>query len=212
MRIRIRFHKTEAMRFTGHLDLHQTWERVFRRAMLPLAYSQGFHPQPRINLACALPLGFTSEAELLDVWLEQDLPLADVEAALLPALPPGIRLINLEEAGLRLPALQTQVASSEFVITFLDPTPGLAEKVAEMLAQESLPRQRNGKLYDLRPLIEAVEHLPSDSAGRDCLRVRLASRDGATGRPEEFVASLGLDPFAVRVHRTNLFFKPEVQP
>jgi radical SAM-linked protein len=44
------------MRYTGHLDLHRAWERTFRRARLPLAYSQGFHPQPRLNLACALPL------------------------------------------------------------------------------------------------------------------------------------------------------------
>ena len=47
------------MRFTGHLDLHRAWERTFRRAHLPLAYTQGFHPQPRIQLAGALPLGFT---------------------------------------------------------------------------------------------------------------------------------------------------------
>ena len=61
------------MRFTGHLDLHRAWERTFRRAGLPLAYSQGFNPHPRLNLASALPLGFTSEGEVIDVWLEQDL-------------------------------------------------------------------------------------------------------------------------------------------
>jgi radical SAM-linked protein len=71
MRLRITFAKTEAMRFTSHLDLHKTWERTFRRARLPLAYSQGFNPHPHINLASALPLGFTGDQEVIDVWLER---------------------------------------------------------------------------------------------------------------------------------------------
>ena len=206
MRIRIKFHKTEAMRFTGHLDLHQTWERVFRRAVLPLAYSQGFHPQPRINLACALPLGFTSECEVLDVWIEKDMALTDVEAAIQPALPPGLRLGGLEEVDIRLPALQTQVESSEFVVTFLDQLPDLSERIAALLAAEHLPRQRSGKDYDLRVLVEAVHELPADDEGLRRYQIRLASRPGATGRPEEFVSALGLDPFSVRVHRVQLHF------
>jgi radical SAM-linked protein len=70
MRIQITFSKTGAMRFTGHLDLHRAWERTFRRAALPLAYSQGYNPRPKMNLASALPLGFTSECEVIDVRLE----------------------------------------------------------------------------------------------------------------------------------------------
>jgi radical SAM-linked protein len=75
IRIRISFSKFGAMQYVGHLDLHKSWERTFRRSGLPLEYSQGFHPQPHLNLACALPVGFTSQCELLDAWLEQELPL-----------------------------------------------------------------------------------------------------------------------------------------
>ena len=75
MRIRITFSKSGAMQYVGHLDLHRSWERTFRRSGLPLAYSQGFHPQPRLNLACALPRGFTSQCEIFDAWLEQDVPI-----------------------------------------------------------------------------------------------------------------------------------------
>ena len=89
MRVRITFSKTPAMRYTGHLDLHRAWERAFRRAGLPLAYSQGFHPGPRLNLACALPLGFTSECEIVDAWLDGDLALSEIETALTGALPPA---------------------------------------------------------------------------------------------------------------------------
>ena len=58
MRVRLTFTKQGALRYTGHLDLHKILERSIRRAKLPLAYSQGYHPQPKINLAAALPLGF----------------------------------------------------------------------------------------------------------------------------------------------------------
>ena len=87
MRLRIGFAKNDLMRFTGHLDLHRSWERIFRRAGLPLAYTQGFSPHPRINLASALPLGFTSEAELVDVWLEAELPLDEIARTLTARYP-----------------------------------------------------------------------------------------------------------------------------
>ena len=81
-RVRICFAKTDAMRFIGNLDLFKAWERACRRAGLPLAYSQGYNPQPKLNLASALPLGFTSQAELIDIWLEQPLPLEAIESGL----------------------------------------------------------------------------------------------------------------------------------
>ena len=121
MRLRIYFDKTEAMRYTGQLDLHRTLERLFRRAKLPLAYSHGFHPQPRINFASALPLGFTSQAEIVDIWLETSIPLADIETALKITLPPGIHIHQIEEINSKAPTLQTQVVTSEFTITVLLP-------------------------------------------------------------------------------------------
>ncbi len=63
------------MRFTGHLDLQQTWFRVFRRAGIQLEYSQGFHQQPKLQLASALPLGYISSGEVLDGWIKEELPL-----------------------------------------------------------------------------------------------------------------------------------------
>src|SRR5512139_1400872 len=100
------------MRFTSHLDLHKSWERTLRRAGLPLAYSQGFSPHPHINLASALPLGFTGEAEIIDIWLEQELPIAEVQALLEPALPPGIQLVSMVEMDGHRPSLQTELQAS----------------------------------------------------------------------------------------------------
>ena len=207
MRVRITFSKTPAMRYTGHLDLHRAWERAFRRAGLPLAYSQGFHPGPRLNLACALPLGFTSECEIVDAWLDGDLALSEIETALTGALPPGIRLYRLAQVDTHAPALQTQVQAAEYWVTLLDPLPNLNQRLAELLAADSLPRQRRGKPYDLRPLIEAIETLPDETGGLPRLRIKLAAREAATGRPEEVLAELGVGVEAARVHRVQLFLQ-----
>src|SRR5512145_262138 len=120
MRDRITFSITEAMRYTSHLDLHRAWERTFRRAGLPISYSQGFHPQPKLSLAAALPLGFTSECELADVWLDQELSLEEILSALKGAIPPGVVIQSVEQVDTHLPALQTQVLSSEYWVVLLD--------------------------------------------------------------------------------------------
>ncbi len=211
MRLRILFHKTEAMRFTGHLDLHKTWERTFRRAGLPLAYTQGFHPQPRLNLASALPLGFTSECEILDAWLETDKPVGIIQDDLQAAAPPGIRISELALVDLNLPSLQTQVESSEYFITFLDRIDDFDERLSALLETNELMRQRHGKSYNLRPLIEMVEVLPADSQGFSKVRIQLATRDSATGRPDEFASALGIDPFSIRAHRTRIILKASNQ-
>lgn len=206
IRTRIHFHKTEAMRFTGHLDLHRTWERTLRRACLPLAYSQGFHPQPRLNLAAALPLGFTSEAEILDVWFSLDLTIEEIETALQPALPPGIFVSAIKLVDLKEPALQTQVRSARYTITLLDPVTDLNDRIIQLLEMNSIPRQRNKKDYDLRPLIEKLERIADDERNKARLEAQLSAREGATGRPEELLDAMNLDPFAARVHRCALTF------
>jgi radical SAM-linked protein len=206
MRLRITFAKTEEMRYTGHLDLHRAWERIFRRAELPIAYSQGFHPQPRINLASALPLGFTSQAEVADIWLEETLPLAQVSEALIQALPPGLTLLDASDVEMSAPSLQTQVVASEYIVTLLDPVEKLDERLKEVVNATSLPRERRGKTYDLRPLIEEVVRITDDEQGRACLKMRLAAQEGATGRPEEVLNALDVAPEAARVHRTRLYF------
>jgi radical SAM-linked protein len=207
MRVRIRFSKTPAMRYTGHLDLHRAWERTFRRAGLPLAYSQGFHPQPRLNLACALPLGFTSECEILDAWLEDEASLDEVGAALAVALPPGMRIHTLETVDPHAPALQTQVLAAAYQVTLLDPLPDLGERLEKINSAESLPRQRRGKPYDLRPLIEAIHPQPPDPSDLPRLTMKLSAREAATGRPEEVLAELGIGIEAARVHRVQLYLQ-----
>lgn len=206
MRIRIHFSKSETMRYVGHLDLFRCWERTLRRSSLPLAYSQGFHPQPRLNLACALPLGFTSVCEIIDVWLEHRVPLSEIRQAIEAVSPPGLAIQSLDEVEDKAPALQTQVVSAIYEIRFLDNIADLDRRMARIMSADQLIRQRHHKSYDLRPLVEEVVSLPPDDHGHAGLRVQLAAREAATGRPEELLSEMGVEFKDSRVQREKLIF------
>ena len=212
MRIRITFAKQGALRYTGHLDLHKLWERAARRAELPLAYSQGFHPQPKMNLAAALPLGFSSRCELLDMRLKHEIQLDGLPARLNNTLPPGIQVTTVEQVDERAPALQTQVVSAEYEVTLTEPADGsdLKRKIDSVMESESILRERRGKTYDLRPLILALEcdGLPSQQEQAPVLQIfmRLTAREGATGRPEEVLDVLGIAFEDTKIERTRLIF------
>jgi len=207
MRLRIRFAKTDAMRFTGHLDLHRAWERTFRRAGLPLAYTQGFSPHPRLNLASALPLGFTGEAEILDAWLETMISCPEILSRLQASTPPGIRIHSVEEIEDRLPSLQSELKANEYLVQFLEPISNLEDRAANLMNSISLPRERRGKTYDLRPLILKLTVLASSDPGYPRLAANLTACEGATGRPEEVLDALGILPETTRIHRTRLVFR-----
>ncbi len=208
MRVRITFSKQGALRYIGHLDLHRMWERAMRRAELPLSYSQGFHPQPKISLAAALPLGFSSRAEVLDVRLNEPLTPEDISNRLKDNLPPDIKVTEVQEVDERLPALQTLVLSAAYDVHLTEPVEGseLKRRVEEMMNAETLIRERRGKTYDLRPLIEMMSVI-TKADGSAWLKMTLAAREGATGRPEEVLSALGIEPETARVERTRLIFK-----
>jgi radical SAM-linked protein len=213
MRIRITFVKQGALRYTGHLDLHRLWERAARRAQLPLAYSQGFHPQPKMNMAAALPLGFSSRCEVMDMKLEHEIPLDDLPTRLNATLPSGLQVLEVEEVDERAPALQTQVASAEYQVILTEPVDEaeLRGRIDCVMESKALPRERRGKMYDLRPLIEELYPMESGGLlpGHPALQrifMRLAAREGATGRPEEVLDVLGIAFEGTRIERTRLIF------
>jgi radical SAM-linked protein len=211
MRLRITFSKSGSLRYTGHLDLQTIWERTVRRAGLPLAYTQGFHPGPKIQLASALPLGFIGRAEIVDLWINEagDGLARPYREILQPAAPPGLLVSSVEVVAENGPALQTQMLSAEYEVTLLDPVeaPALSDNLALLLGSASLLRERRGKTYDLRPLIEALALLPVENSGILRLYMRLAAREGATGRPEEVLDALHIPFETTRIERTRLIIK-----
>jgi len=206
-RYRLEYARGPEMRYVGHLDTQLVWERTMRRARLPVAFTQGFSPRPRFHMASALPLGFTSRCELCDLWLNEPLEAEDLREKLQKVAPPGLLLTTVTEISLGLPALQTQVLSADYHALLLELPAGfdLIAAVQGLLGAASLPRTRREKTYDLRPLIEDLQLIKiapdSDSA---LITMRLAAREGSTGRPDEVIAALGLDPASARVERTRL--------
>ncbi len=207
-RIRLTYAKTEALRYTGNLDMQKVWERALRRARLALAYSQGFHPQPRIQQACPLPLGYLSRQEILDFWLESDCSLDEIQQAIETALPPGISLLTLESIDPVAPAMQKMARSSLYLVILLDafPREELAARIDTVMNSSTLPRERRGKTYDLRPLVEDITLANCPDDIRPHLLFRLSAREGATGRPDELLLAMGLDPYAARIERITVLF------
>ena len=208
MRVRITFTKQGALRYIGHLDLHRVWERALRRASLPISYSQGFHPQPKISLAAALPLGFSSRAEVIDVRLNEEIPTEEIHTRLKGNLPPDIKVTDVKSVDERLPALQTLVLSAAYDVHLTEPIAGseLTRRVESLMQAESIIRERRGKTYDLRPLVEMLSVI-TQADGTVWLKMTLAAREGATGRPEEVLTVLEIEPETARVERTRLIFK-----
>jgi radical SAM-linked protein len=205
MRIQITFSKQGPLRYTGHLDLHRLWERAARRAELPLAYSQGFHPQPKMNIAAALPLGFSSRCEVLDMRLEQDIQLNGLVEKLNDTMPEGIRVTQVDQVmDERAPALQTQVVSAEYEVTSKETAFGsdLKRKIDSVMESESIIRTRRNKEYDLRPLVEELKLISENK-----LFMKLTAKEGATGRPEEVLDVLGIAFEETRIERSRLNFQ-----
>ncbi len=221
-RYRITFAKTIEMRYTSHLDVQRTWERLIRRAELPLLFTQGFHPRARFNLAAALPLGFIGEAEIAELYLVEDRAPESLAATLRKSAPPGIRIDHVDRVDPRAPAVQTEIAASDYTVRLAPEVDldALALRVTAVLAADSVPRERRGKAYDLRPLIGSMTldppgHGPgghdvgAESPPAGILRMTLVARDGATGRPDEVLSELGLDPLTQLVCRDRLVLESD---
>jgi radical SAM-linked protein len=207
-RYRITFAITHAMRYVGHLDLLRAWERTLRRAELPLAYTQGFHPHPRIQIAAALPLGCTAAAELMELWLEVDLPADVLEERLEAGRPPGLRLRRIQRMPAGKPHFEQWLVAGEYRgVAVAGGLPvDIGERVSRVLACESVPRERREKRYDLRPLIL---HLEVREEAVPSLSMRLKLQAAATGRPDEVAEALGLEGSALLFTRERLLLMDE---
>ena len=193
-RIRARFRKGERARHISHLDVLRYWERAIRRAELPLLYSQGFTPHPKIAFAAPLPLGFIGEREIIEVLLQERVPLDRFAAALAGQTTPDLELCEVGEVGLGLSALPNLLRWADYRavlegITLEEAT----ESVTAFLAAETFPwrQEREGKKareYDLRAGVASL-NVEEEEAGL-AVSARLSAGPDLTVRPEQVVAAL----------------------
>ena len=203
-RYRIRYSKSKNLKYTGNLDIQKIWERSIRRSNLPLAYTKGFHPQPKMNQALPLPLGFTSNYELIDIWFDCLLDEKELKESLSNKLQQGLEIISLSEIPIESPKIQVLVHS--VVYECFIPDTILEDKIRYeiecFLSKSNLQRTRRGKTYNLRPLI--ISLALSRTPDNIVVKMELCAKPGHTGRPDEVISTLGIDPSGVIIHRTRI--------
>jgi radical SAM-linked protein len=208
-RLRLRFSRGEELKYISHLDLMRLWERVLRRAEIPMAYSEGFSPHPRISLAAPLPIGVTSEAELMDVVVNKAVSPYFFMQNTKPQLPRGVEVFEIQQVPLTAPSLQSQAQFIDYRVSgSSDRTEEeIRNAVTATLQAEKLPwhhmRDTGPRHYDLRPLIEDL-WLESWQDHVFTLGMRLRCDAQGTGRPEQVTAVLGLTDHPSLVHRTRI--------
>ena len=208
MRLRITFQKTREIIYTSALDLQKIWERSLRRAQLEVKYSEGFHPLPKMQLAVPLPVGFKGKKELIDIWFTDTAPKEEILERLQKNLPVGVDLIAIEEIPDNYKALNGLSESADYEVTVLDPEidfNALRISILDLMEKKDIERERNKKRYNLRPLILAMEVKVSDHSIPQ-IRMHLLARSGASGRPDEVVKELGIDPAVCEFERTLIYF------
>jgi radical SAM-linked protein len=181
VRIRVRFAKTGKIRWTSHRDLARVWERAIRRVGLPVAYSQGFSPRPKVHFGLALSTGHESLAEYIDIDVDVASPaapaadattLADLATRFTDALPVGIEATAVEVIEPSAPSLQQAVTSCSWLVEIRDvEPPAVADAIARAMAAAELPvtRERKGKSVtdDVRPYLLDLSVVGPTDAGTE---------------------------------------------
>lgn len=208
-RLQICFAAEGPLKYVSHLDLMRVWERVCKRARLPLATSRGFSPRPKIALAAPLAVGATSEAEILDLLLTDRVDLSSTMRALSAELTPGLKIIEIHEGPLKQASLQSMLRAACYEVEVPDQRShqDWQQAIDGLMAEEEIPwshqRGKDTKSYDLRPLILEIRlHEVHDGLAR--LDMRLRNDERGAGRPEQVTLALGAAEEPTRIHRTAI--------
>jgi radical SAM-linked protein len=209
VRVRIRFAKTGKVRWTSHRDVARMWERALRRVRLPVAYTEGFSPRPRVSFGLALPTGHESVAEYLDVELAGPEAPTDELAnptVLSDALPDGVEVLAVAVLDGRPPSLQHDVTSCSWEVEVVGVGPSTSAGLVEDALRASqllVTRERKGREVtdDLRPAIVSLGVLEGQQGGT-LLGTELATHPRGV-RPSELLQALGSGLEMGRVRRTH---------
>jgi radical SAM-linked protein len=207
-RLRIRYAKRGRLRFTSHRDFSRAFERAVFRARIPMAYSSGFNPHPRISYAGAAPTGSASEAEYLEIALAQEVDPADVHTALDEALPDGLDV--LEVVVSRGGSLADRLEASHWRLVLPGVTgEAAADAVEKFLATDEVLVQRMTKkglrTFNCREAVVSLTSHVAEVSGRECAILDVVLRHGTPSvRPDDILAGLrevaGLDAGSAPLH------------
>lgn len=221
-RLRVWFGKQGDMALVSHLDLMRLFDRVMRRAGLPVAFTGGFHPHPRIALASALSLGSTSSGEIVDFELTQPMDVEDFRKQLVSQLPSDIPIYRVEEIDLKAPAANQAMKAAEYLLTVVTPGNVASQKwqdwIEAILAKDEILSElmtKSGKqqiinLRDRLFTLELVQAKNLTTESQAILRYLGSCRhDGVILRPEQILSIMETVASAkefqlLHIHRNRL--------
>jgi len=196
-RVRVRYAKRGPLRFTSHRDFARAIERAIHRARLPIAYSQGFTPHPKISFASAAPTGVASEAEYLELGMRERVPPTELAKALDDALSPGLDIVEAVEARTS-DSLADRITASRWRAEL----PGVAHAALESAVAEFLTRQevlverltkQGRRTFDARAAVHSItsDEGPEGSIGVPCAILDLVVRQVTPSvRPDDVLSGL----------------------
>jgi radical SAM-linked protein len=206
LRVRIRFCKQGDLRLIGHRDLMRCFERLFRRAELPLGMSQGFHPKPRVTFPLALAVGIEGAEEVMELELAEPLSAEDVLTRLKAQAPRGLTPLSVEI--LPPDAKKARVRSASYQTPIPPPWDiALGERIDRLMAQSTftINRAHGRSPIDLRPMLEDLFF----SDGILSMRLRI-EQEGSVG-PRDVLAALelmDLESHGAHLTRTSVLLNP----
>jgi len=193
-KLRLRYTKRGRLRFTSHRDIARAFERALRRAQVPMAYSAGFSPHPKISWVGAAPTGVASEAEYVEISVVERVDLDLLRKALDESLPTGIDVVEVVEAPVGT-SLPDRVEASQWGIRLPQvPLETLQRAVAAFLAADAVPVERLMKqglrTLDARAAVVSMSaSADTDDAG--CATLRLVVRHVTPAvRPDDVLSGL----------------------
>lgn len=188
VRIRLKYSKTGRIRFLSHLDMITMFRRAIMRASIPVLFSHGYNPHPRISFGPPLSVGIESMAEYLDIEADPPIDLMEAVKAINRALPDGIRVIEAKIVPRKLLSLTGSIKRIVYRISIPDGfTQGLSERIDELLSRTSIIIEKEGKKRDIRA---AVESIVLSGEERPHIDITLHESGGVHARVQDVIEQL----------------------
>lgn len=225
MKMRAKFTKKEDLIYISHLDLMRLFQRAFRRAEIPVKYSEGFNPHPQFSLATALALGVSSDGEYMDVELDSNMEPEEFKQRLNMILPNGIKILKAVSSEEK-DSIVSLIRWSTYIIKFKTVDKISQEEITnvinDFLNKDELiltKEKKKGKKVTVKQenVRERINELFPLSVENDTIILKATLMTGSSGniKPEEVVnllkeyTNIKVEEDSLRLHRLELFIEKE---
>ena len=220
-RLVLRIGTVDGARYLSHLESMNAWLRTLRRAKVPLVYSQGFHPHPKVAFSSARPVAEASLGEYMDITLNKRMDPDALLTTLSEKVPAGFRVFGVSEVPLKAPSLMSAVAGMDYVIIVDGDVEAWEPVVAGLLVRDTIEVERRNKkkkrrrgppvrTVDIRPNISSVD-LESVGEQQTLIRVTLDTVEGRGAKIREVIEAMNADLSDAVVVRVNTRFIDDLQ-